>query len=277
MDIGSTLKIIRDSKGLSQNQFCTNILSRSFYSKVENNQSNISSDLLLSLLKNVNVTLGEFEYIQNNYTLNTDFQLIAKIKQTLYNENISELLTIIETLKNSAKQEEQFYLVISSNYIHLLTHEKINHQELEDVRQYLLDIPTWQMYEFKLFLLCAPLFTTQSLLWFTQQLVKSFEKNKNYTGYIQEFIQVLIHLSTALLAENMTDDAYYYLQLARTYSRGNLYMYENLLITLLEKIRLYNKGSIKEKEEITHLLELFHLSGMGAYPLRICNRLLNGS
>ena len=60
MDIGNQLKNTRVLLGLTQEQFSAGIVTESFYSRVENNKSNISMNALLGILNYHHVSLRDF-------------------------------------------------------------------------------------------------------------------------------------------------------------------------------------------------------------------------
>lgn len=61
MDLGPTFKALRQQKGLSLAQASHNVLSISQLSRFENQQSSITAEALLGCLKNLHLTLGEFQ------------------------------------------------------------------------------------------------------------------------------------------------------------------------------------------------------------------------
>ncbi|HEM0178051.1 TPA: helix-turn-helix transcriptional regulator, partial [Listeria monocytogenes] len=67
-NVGDTLKFIRKSKNLTQQEACTGALSRSNYQKIENNKIMPSMDRFIQLLLNFNMTLEEFEFVKRDFT-----------------------------------------------------------------------------------------------------------------------------------------------------------------------------------------------------------------
>ncbi|CCI80875.1 helix-turn-helix domain-containing protein [Lactobacillus hominis] len=60
MEIGTQLKKIRILLGLTQKEFCADIVTESFYSRVESNRSNISMAKLIEILNYNHVSLYDF-------------------------------------------------------------------------------------------------------------------------------------------------------------------------------------------------------------------------
>ncbi|WP_143804928.1 helix-turn-helix domain-containing protein, partial [Oenococcus oeni] len=62
---GQTFKELRIAKGVSLSNAAKNVVSKSFLSRFERDQSNIVFDKLYLLLLNINVSVEEFVYINN--------------------------------------------------------------------------------------------------------------------------------------------------------------------------------------------------------------------
>ncbi|HEM3550380.1 helix-turn-helix domain-containing protein [Streptococcus suis] len=78
-DYGSVYKSIRKSKHLSQEQVCGDYLNRATLSRFEKNQNIPSYELMRFLLKQVDMTFEEFEYLCNYYQPSQRQQLLYDI------------------------------------------------------------------------------------------------------------------------------------------------------------------------------------------------------
>ncbi len=83
MELGSTFKTLRKQKDLSLAQASHNVLSISQLSRFENQQSSITAEALLGCLKNLHLTLGEFQRILEAQTQLDQNILQQKINTTL--------------------------------------------------------------------------------------------------------------------------------------------------------------------------------------------------
>lgn len=66
-DFGTVLKEIRKSKGLSQQDVCGTSLSRTTLSKIENNKEYPSIHHFAHILRQLDMTFAEFDYICHAY------------------------------------------------------------------------------------------------------------------------------------------------------------------------------------------------------------------
>ena len=68
MQIGEALRTERIKLGLTQNEMCSDIVSRSFYAKVEAGKNEIAADRLFRILFLHNIDISEFnDLIQKTY------------------------------------------------------------------------------------------------------------------------------------------------------------------------------------------------------------------
>lgn len=66
MTIGEALKKIRSELGLTQKEMCGDIMSRSYYARVESDKSYISANMLIQLLLIHKIDMNHFEKLVKN-------------------------------------------------------------------------------------------------------------------------------------------------------------------------------------------------------------------
>ncbi|HFI0361167.1 TPA: helix-turn-helix domain-containing protein [Streptococcus suis] len=103
-DYGSVYKSIRKSKRLSQEQICGDYLNRATLSRFEKNQNIPSYELMRFLLKQVDMTFEEFEYLCNYYQPSQRQQLLYDI-DNLRNPTTKTMENLINRCHNHLKKE----------------------------------------------------------------------------------------------------------------------------------------------------------------------------
>ncbi|CYU36401.1 helix-turn-helix domain-containing protein [Streptococcus suis] len=103
-DYGSVYKSIRKSKHLSQEQICGDYLNRSTLVRFEKNQTIPSYELMRFLLKQVDMTFEEFEYLCNYYHPSQRQQLLYDI-DNLRNPTTKTMENLINRCHNHLKKE----------------------------------------------------------------------------------------------------------------------------------------------------------------------------
>lgn len=100
MTIGEELKFCRLQAGKTQSEWIGDLVSESFYSKVERGIHSIDADLLLQILIRNHISLEKFfSLLHIDNATDPDFQLKQKIKEAQYNVNLTMLDEIKEKIK----------------------------------------------------------------------------------------------------------------------------------------------------------------------------------
>lgn len=168
MEIGEILKAYRNQKKLTQKEFIRDVVSESYYSKVENGMHRINAEDLFRLLKQNQISLTDFAdqlYIfneENSLTL-----LENKLYVFFYNNQMEELDILVTMAKQdstlSDDEKELFFALIdilkeledSSGSIHISEQNKkmLKDKILEDEnwtnRSMMLFANTLHIYDFE--------------------------------------------------------------------------------------------------------------------------------
>ncbi|HEL2405762.1 TPA: helix-turn-helix transcriptional regulator [Streptococcus suis] len=103
-DYGSVYREIRKSKHLSQEQICGDYLNRTTLVRFEKNQNIPSYELVRFLLKQVDMTFEEFEYLCNYYQPSQRQQLLYDI-DNLKNPTTQTMEDLIQRCQSHLKKE----------------------------------------------------------------------------------------------------------------------------------------------------------------------------
>ncbi|HFR3185161.1 TPA: helix-turn-helix domain-containing protein [Streptococcus suis] len=103
-DYGSVYREIRKSKHLSQEQICGDYLNRATLSRFEKNQNIPSYELMRFLLKQLDMTFEEFEYLCNYYQPSQRQQLLYDI-DNLKNPTTQTMEDLIQRCQSHLKKE----------------------------------------------------------------------------------------------------------------------------------------------------------------------------
>ncbi|MFJ8531581.1 helix-turn-helix domain-containing protein [Bacillus sp. NPDC094106] len=94
-NFGSTLKRIRESRGLSQTYLGADIVSRTSISKIENGKQEPTISNAQKLITRLDLNTNEFFYIQNDYKLDPKMQILydfMNLSETTQDEPISKII-----------------------------------------------------------------------------------------------------------------------------------------------------------------------------------------
>ncbi|VTT11237.1 helix-turn-helix domain-containing protein [Streptococcus oralis] len=207
-DFGNVYKEIRESKGLTQEDVCGSVLSRTSLSKIESGKTTPKYENMEFLLQQINMTFGEFDYICHLYQPSQR----TEIMQTYL--NMSSILGTSELEKLFQKCQD-----------YLKTHHDLPIKEIRDMLEVVIYIrqhgtgelsdhaeqivkklwrkiekqDTW--YESDLKILNTILFTfpIEHIYLITGKILQRLEVYKNYQHLYDLRMAILLNLSTIYL------------------------------------------------------------------------------
>lgn len=104
--IGQTLKVIRMNKGYTQEDIADGKMSRSNYTKVENDEINPNVVKFFTILDHMDMSVEEFSYILNGYKLNDKDAVLYVFKQMGQSPALSYIKSLIELAQNFLAERE---------------------------------------------------------------------------------------------------------------------------------------------------------------------------
>lgn len=214
-DFGKVYKDIRQSKGLTQEEICGDMLARSTLARIESGQVIPKFDTFIFLLQQIYMSLEEFEYICNVYQPSERQKLLNIANNNLSITDNTELLSL--------KQQCQEYLQ---------THHDIPIQQLLDrltvtihVREfggkskdttfqettqkiwhYLEKQNTWYQNDFKLLLTILYHFPLETLKTITPKILINLVKYTNLYNIKPLQLTLLTNLASIYLDNHQTKE-----------------------------------------------------------------------
>lgn len=228
-DFGSVLKEIRKSKGLTQNDICGQTLSRTTLSRIENNKEYPSVDSFDSILRQLDMTYAEFDYICHAYQPSERSILITKFESFRGN-----LLSDVDCQELLEKIEQ-----------YLNRHDDIRLQRLEQLLQLILSISkdgadgktkqlaqalwqeveksdTWYLADFRKLNLIMPIIPPEELPAFVDKILDSMDKYRDFKEVRISQFATLFNLSTALLHRQFWSDCLRVLEYAQPVAQESM-------------------------------------------------------
>lgn len=213
MTYGETIRNIRISKGMSQKEIYTNILSKSYAIEFEKGKHQISAVLLLMILDQLSVGIEEFLYINNDYQLNEQAaysEAYSKYSNAHDLAGLNQLLTDLE--KNRGQVNEIHKAEVRTRVDILKEFEKTgvyrssvaNKQDVALIISYLTNIETWTLEEIKLYTNTIEFFDLTTHLLFFKKIELLFPLYRDYDVVREILCTLCINLiREALLTESL--------------------------------------------------------------------------
>ena len=207
-DFGKVYKEIRESKGLTQEEVCGNVISRTSLSKIESGKVTPKYENMEFLLRQINMSFEEFDYICHLYQPSQR----TEIMQTYLNMSSiigsSGLVDFFETCQNYLKTHHDLPIEEIRDMLEVVIHirqhgtEQLSDQVKQTIQKLWEKIEkqdTW--YESDLKILNTILFSLpiEHLHLIPGKILQRLEVYKNYQHLYDLRMTILLNLSTLYL------------------------------------------------------------------------------
>ena len=207
-DFGKVYKEIRESKGLTQEEVCGGVISRTSLSKIESGKVTPKYENMEFLLRQINMSFEEFDYICHLYQPSQR----TEIMQTYLNMSSiigsSGLVDFFETCQNYLKTHHDLPIEEIRDMLEVVIHirqhgtEQLSDQVKQTIQKLWEKIEkqdTW--YESDLKILNTILFSLpiEHLHLITGKILQRLEVYKNYQHLYELRVAILLNLSTIYL------------------------------------------------------------------------------
>ncbi|HEM2780755.1 TPA: helix-turn-helix transcriptional regulator [Streptococcus suis] len=205
-DFGTVLKEIRKSKGISQQEVCGEALSRTTLSKIENNKEYPSIHHFAHILRQLDMTFAEFDYICHAYQPSERSTIIHRFEnlrgQFFSESNCQDFLYQVEQYLKRQEDirvqriEQQLRLLLS---ILQVGDGQQTKQLAQELWQELEKSDTWYLADFRKLSLIFPIIPVVHLENFVDKILLSLDKYKDFRDVQVSQFAFLYNLSTVLL------------------------------------------------------------------------------
>ena len=207
-DFGKVYKEIRESKGLTQEEVCGNVLSRTSLSKIESGKVTPKYENMEFLLRQINMSFEEFDYICHLYQPSQR----TEIMQTYLNMSSiigsSGLVDFFETCQNYLKTHHDLPIEEIRDMLEVVIHirqhgtEQLSDQVKQTIQKLWEKIEkqdTWYESDLKILNTILFSFPIEHLHLITEKILQRLEVYKNYQHLYDLRMAILLNLSTIYL------------------------------------------------------------------------------
>ena len=207
-DFGKVYKEIRESKGLTQEEVCGDVLSRTSLSKIESGKATPKYENMEFLLRQINMSFEEFDYICHLYQPSQR----TEIMQTYLNMSSiigsSGLVDFFETCQNYLKTHHDLPIEEIRDMLEVVIHirqhgtEQLSDQVKQTIQKLWEKIEkqdTWYESDLKILNTILFSFPIEHLHLITEKILQRLEVYKNYQHLYELRVAILLNLSTIYL------------------------------------------------------------------------------
>ncbi|MEI5993818.1 helix-turn-helix domain-containing protein [Candidatus Enterococcus mansonii] len=262
---GQTIKRIRLSRSLSQEEVCKGIMSRSNLSRFENQLYIPSFDKVLQLLDRLLVTLDEFMYIHRDFLPSRYEYYYGQLIRAENYQDKEEMLRVSAQIAENKHESKGFYELFLLSQLTLIENELSSLLTKEEIAAYmrpiLLNLENWLFQDFRRLNNFIQLFEIDEATFLYDRAIKEFTKYDGFTKENNIKIHLSLNLGQLFLAKELPEKAFIYFNKSKQFARQKNKFYQELVSDLfIEKI-LHRKNISYQDHTYSELMKL--LSELG--------------
>ena len=207
-DFGKVYKEIRESKGLTQEEVCGNVLSRTSLSKFESGKATPKYENMEFLLRQINMSFEEFEYICHLYRPSQRTEIMQTYLNTSSIFGTSSLVNLFETCQDYLKIHHDIPIEEIRDMLEIVIYirqhgtRQLSIQVKQTVKKLWEKIEkqdTWYESDLKILNTILFSFPIEHLHLITGKILQRLEVYKNYQHLYDLRMAILLNLSTIYL------------------------------------------------------------------------------
>ena len=207
-DFGKVYKEIRESKGLTQEEVCGNVISRTSLSKIESGKATPKYENMEFLLRQINMSFEEFDYICHLYQPSQRTEIIQTYLNMSSIIGNSSLVDFFETCQNYLKTHHDLPIEEIRDMLEVVIHirqhgtEQLSDQVKQTIKKLWEKIEkqdTWYESDLKILNTILFSFPIEHLHLITGKILQRLEVYKNYQHLYDLRMAILLNLSTIYL------------------------------------------------------------------------------
>ena len=207
-DFGKVYKEIRESKGLTQEEVCGGILSRTSLSKIESGKTTPKYENMEFLLQQINMTFEEFDYICHLYQSSQRAEIIQNYLNMSSILGTSELKKLFQKCQDYLKTHHDLPIEEISDMLDVVIYirqhgigELSDHAEqvVKKLWRKIEKQDTWYENDLKILNTILFRFPIEHLHLITGKILQRLEVYQNYQHLYDLRMAILLNLSTLYL------------------------------------------------------------------------------
>ena len=207
-DFGKVYKEIRESKGLTQEEVCGNVLSRTSLSKIESGKVTPKYENMEFLLRQINMSFEEFDYICHLYQPSQRTEIMQTYLNMRSIIGTSDLVNLFQKCQDYVKTHHDLPIEEIRDMLEVVIHirqhgtEQLSDQVKQTIKKLWEKIEkqdTWYENDLKILNTILFSFPIEHLHLITGKILQRLEVYKNYQHLYDLRMAILLNLSTIYL------------------------------------------------------------------------------
>ena len=207
-DFGKVYKDIRESKGLTQEEVCGNVLSRTSLSKFESGKATPKYENMEFLLRQINMSFEEFEYICHLYKPSQRTEIMQTYLNTSSIFGTSSLVNLFETCQDYLKIRHDLPIEEIRDMLEVVIYIRQHgtgqlsiqvEQTVKKLWEKIEKQDTWYESDLKILNTILFSFPIEHLHLITEKILQRLKVYKNFQHLYELRVAILLNLSTLYL------------------------------------------------------------------------------
>jgi len=266
-NLGKSLRLIRKGRNITIKQAVKDVCSQAQLSTFENGDSQITLKRFYGIIKNLGITLEEFEYIANDYNLDNIHSLLKNIRDAYNHNNVEELKKIldIEIGKEEDGLHHELNCLMIKNLIAELTLDfNLSSDEKQKITNYLGSIDYWGWYELNLYNNTMRSFDPKIIVNLSEEALKRSNYYKDVPRNKKLIGQTLLNTMIILIGYNEIKMAKKFIALT-TGQLAQEDIFEKTILLFISGAIAYYDGKIDiGKKKMKNSINIFNVVGSRA-------------
>lgn len=229
-----------------------------------NDQSAVTASTFMTLLNQLNVTVEEFSYIQNNYKLGAHELLEKEMKENFIIGNINRITQCQkeakELYKNTGMEKYNHIYLVSILLINRLKKETYNLYSINVLKDYLLNLNVYTYYDLRLFTSIFFAFSKELNEAVITKILKNASTYSQLNHYGSDVAKILCNMIIFELESGDFKSAKKYLKILETVTIESEHILERILKNFFKGVNevfddKFSSGR-KRMEENIHFLKV---------------------
>lgn len=259
---GKIFKVIRESKNMSLKEVTAGDISVAQLSRFERGVSGITLDSFYCCLKNMAVSLDEFQYVYHNYIESDDVLFSKKVAEAYRENNVVKLQNILassESLVEKFPEKKNYRLntiVVRAVLSSCNPDFQISKKDIEFLTDHLFSVEEWGRYELWLFTNSVDLLTLETLETFASEMINRTQFYNDLPENRRRIIKMLLNVISVCIEGNHLQIAMKFLNYIDHSKIPETDLYDRMLIKYHKALYSYKVGNSHALSDIEQCLSL---------------------
>lgn len=269
MKIGELLKEYRLKQGKSQRAFIGTIVTQSYYSKVEKNNTQLTANNLIDLLHYNEISVQKFfsKFDEENSDLHHQIKDIEDmIIEAYYTNNIDKMNKVKKLIYSSKlnKYDQKSKILLIDGFLALMDPSLNNKELISSIKNKIFDIPSFSQEKLMLYCNFMRFYSLADNEIITKTILRQYQDTKN--SDIQELILAIIcNIMILSIENNDFNNISYFTNSINAFKTTPKLLFYKLDIDFFYNLIETKKGDTSKLKRSQEIIDIIARAGMSEY------------